>query len=573
MRRPAAAGISVLAVVVGAYSVHVSRAAPGYSMAGSSWRDTVALLLAGWALVGAGLAFWIRRPSSRCGLLLACAGIAWFLPEWNSPAAAALPFAVGLSLGAVAAALVGHAVLAYPGGRLRSPLERVVVVIAYLGSAVVLGLLPALVFDPGYTCADCPRNPLLVAEHDALYDRLNRIAVDLGLAWALALALLVLAKLARSSPAALRAGWPVLAACAAYLGLVAGTFAASLDRGFVAPESLEHDLWLAQAIALTVLAGGVAWGLVRARRARSAVARLVVELTPSAPAGVQTALGTIVGDPELVLAYPLPGSDRLVDARGRPVDLSRRLSRTTLVRGGRPVAVVAHAPGLLDDEQLVDEMTAAAGLALDNEGLHAEVQARLDELRRSRARIVAAGDAERRRLERDLHDGAQQQLVALALSLRLVRSQVTASCDPDIAAKLDAAERELDHAIAELRELAHGIFPAVLAEAGFAVAVRALAEEGRVLIRTGDLPGDRFPPAVETAAYTLVAEAARTAATRVTVRGRTLSGRLVVEVEADRGEPVDLVALEDRIGALDGLLETSSEDGCITMRAELPCGS
>src|SRR5262245_14518332 len=111
MRAPALVGTAVLAVVVAAYSIHLSREAPAYSLAGSSWTSTAALLLAGWSLVGSGLAYWKRRPASRVGPLLAGAGIAWFLAEWNSPAASAPAFAVGLCLYAVAPALAGHAVL------------------------------------------------------------------------------------------------------------------------------------------------------------------------------------------------------------------------------------------------------------------------------------------------------------------------------------------------------------------------------------------------------------------------------------------------------------------------------
>jgi signal transduction histidine kinase len=235
--------------------------------------------------------------------------------------------------------------------------------------------------------------------------------------------------------------------------------------------------------------------------------------------------------------------------------------------------VLAHAPGLLEDEQLVDEVTAAARLALENERLRAEVRARLAELSASRARIVAAADAERKRLERDLHDGSQQRLVALALSLRLLRSRLPA--DPDVAALLDEAEAELERGISELRNLAHGIFPAVLGDAGLAVAVRALAEEGDVPIRIASLPERRFAPAVETAAYTVVAEAARTAAGSVAVRGSQRDGVLVIEVETSGDlQATTAVALEDRLGALDGYLGLRHDQGGrLTIRAEIPCES
>src|SRR5262249_7585796 len=154
--------------------------------------------------------------------------------------------------------------------------------------------------------------------------------------------------------------------------------------------------------------------------------------------GLRDALAAIVGDPTLELAYPLEHSDRLVDPQGHPVVLSESKQQTTLVGGGRPRAVAAHPPGLLDDEQLASEGPPAARPARENERLQAEVAARLEELRRSRARIVEAGDTERRRLERDLHDGAQQHLVGLSLSLRLLRSRLPAGAHPQLGEKLVA---------------------------------------------------------------------------------------------------------------------------------------
>jgi signal transduction histidine kinase len=304
------------------------------------------------------------------------------------------------------------------------------------------------------------------------------------------------------------------------------------------------------------------------------VARLVVDLAQAPPpGGLRDALAGIVGDPGLELAYPLAGSDRLVDAHGRPVTLSPEMQETALVRDGRPVAVLAHTPGLLDDRELVEELASAARLALDNERLQAVVHARVDELRRSRARIVATGDAERKRLERDLHDGAQQRLVALSLSLSLLRSQLRETRGGEAVAVLDEADAELREAIAELRNVAHGIFPAVLADDGFAAAVEALREEARVPIRIRRLPEGRFDPGAETAAYTVVAEAARAAAGPVSVDAERSGRSLLVAVQATDGS-LDVVALEDRVRALDGRLQVAHEtDGRITVRAELPCGS
>src|SRR5262249_4129660 len=168
-------------------------------------------------------------------------------------------------------------------------------------------------------------------------------------------------------------------------------------------------------------------------------------------------LAELVHDPELVLAYPVGEAGTLVDADGRKVELPPDRQLTRLVGDGRPLAVLAHRQGVLDDDGLVDEVAATARLALESGRREAEVRARLEALRRSRARIVAAGDAERRRLERDLHDGAQQRLVGLALSLRLARSRLKPDAKSALADELEGAERELAEAIDGLRTLAHGI--------------------------------------------------------------------------------------------------------------------
>ncbi len=444
--------------------------------------------------------------------------------------------------------------------------------VAYCGGLLVLGVLPALFFDPqAQGCNQCPRNLLAVSDRSGLGVDLSRLGLYAGIAWALALAILAAWKLVRAS------SWarPVFAAGAAYLGLVAAWFAVSLDHGLLWNGTPETRLWFVQAAALGVLAGGVAWNWVRYRRARSMVAQLVVDLAQSPPpGGLRDVLAGTVGDPHLVLAYPLGTSNRLVDAQGRPVELDARQKPTSLVQDGQVVAVLSHAPGLLDDEQLVESVAAAARLALENERLQAEVRARLEELRASRARIVEAGDAERKRLERDLHDGAQQRLVGLSLSLRLARSQLPVGADPEAVARLDEAEAELREAIAELRELAHGLFPAVLADEGLAAAVEALAEDGRVSVRIRSLPEGRFAPRVETAAYTVVAEAVRATRRGVVVDAKRSGDALLMHLEAHDESGLDLVALQDRLGALDGRLAVErGEDGNVTIRAELPCES
>ena len=563
LRRAVALGLFTLALAAGVFTLELVRDDPGYGLAGTSTLDAVALLAPGWALVACGVAWWVGREEGRFGVLLALAGLAWFVAEWDNPGIeSSLAFTAGLSLFAACPALVGHAALVHPGGRLGSTVERGVVAFAY-GSVLVAGVLPALFFDPRTdACSACPANLLAVTHREALSRDLARVGLALALAATVALVSLLARRLAR------RAARPVAAPAAAYLALVAALLAVSLGDAYVSGGTVEHRLWLCQALALLALAAGVAWGWARARRARAEMARLVVALSRSPPpGGLCDVLAGIVHDPDLVLAYPLE-TGRLVDARGLEVELPAGREQTNLVHSGRAVAVLAHAPGVLDDEQLMGEVTDAARLALEHERLQAEVRARLEDLRASRSRIVATGDAERRRLERDLHDGAQQRLVALSLSLRLARLGALDTVE------LERAERELTAAIEALRALAHGIFPAVLADDGLEAAVRALAEEAHVPLQIGDFPDERFAQALETAAYTLVAETVRTSHGAVSVSARRVEGVLELEVGTAGVGDLDVVAIEDRLGALDGRVEVvRGVGGTMTLRAELPCES
>jgi signal transduction histidine kinase len=556
---------------LGVFSLALARDDPAFSFAGMSAEGAAALLGAGLALLACGLVFWARRPRNAVGPLLAATGCTWFFGEWDNPGAgSAAVFTIGLALYASCPPLAAWAMLAYPGGRLASWGERVAVGLALTGSLLVLGLLPAVFFDPAVRgCAQCPDNLLLVADEPGIFDDLNRLGVYLGLAWSLLLISVATWRVAQSSTTRRRVVIPVVLAGCVYLGLVAGTFATSLDRGFVGSSALDRRLWLAQAAALVALAAAVAWGLLRARRTRSSLARLVIELGDSAAVGgLRQGLAKALADPDLEIAYPI-GEGRYADANGTPVDPTPRDGRavTPLVRDGRPVALILHRESLLDNPQFIEEVASAARLVLENERLQAEARTQLADLRSSRTRIIEAGDAESRRLERDLHDGAQQRLVGFSLALRLLRNQLGADHERQLAL-LDEAEGELREAVAELRELAHGIHPAVLSDEGLAAALEALAEDGRAPIRLLVVPQERFPRAVETAAYLVIAEAAKAGA--VTVAARRRDGVLVVDVEAD-GEPGELVELEDRLGALDGRLDVERKSGGVRVRAEIPC--
>src|SRR5215211_4353679 len=562
-------------VSFGVLSLAIARHEPAYAIwfAGDSTARAAAELASGWALLTVGLMALARRRGGGFGVLLVAGSFGWFLLEWNNPSIGyALGFAIGLTLYAAAPPLIAHAALVYPGSRLSSRLDGLVLAAAYVGAIVVLGLAPALFFDPKATvCTQCPSNLLLVGPSSRLNDVFNRIGVQAGLAWSLALAVLLLLRLVRSSPALRRLLWPVLVPAAVYLGLVAWVFASSLDRGTLGNSSLSRDLWLGQAGALIALAAGVVWGWLRARHTRSAVASLVVEAGASpAPGGLRDKLAGMLRDPSVKVAYRLDDG-RLVDGLGRALVLDGEV--TPLVGGGENVALLSHRPGLLDDPGLADEVAAAARLALENERLQGELRAQLEHLRTSRARAVAQGDDERRRLERDLHDGAQQRLVGLSLELGLARSRLGSQTDSALLARIDEAESELETALHELRELAHGLFPTLLAEEGLAAALEALTEEAPVEIEIGALP-QSLPSTAEAAAYFVVAEAIKRSRDTPDKLAATGEGdKLVVELEADIAAS-EIVALEDRVGAAGGTLEVARQaDGRTRIRAELPCGS
>jgi signal transduction histidine kinase len=574
----------------GLVSLLVARSHPDGSFAGTSRVAAVAELAAGWALIAVGLRLALRRSANRSGYLLAAAGISWFFVEWNNPGIGSpAAFTFGLMAWALAPPVVAHAVLVYPSGRPLPAPGRAALLAAYVGAGLVLGLLPALVFDPKQQgCSQCPANLLSVASNQDAVRVLTQWGVWLGLVWPVALAAVAAWRFTRSSTAVRWMAAPVVLGGVVYLLLVWADFVHGLPRGELGNDDFERALWLGQAIALGTIALGVTWPWLRARRTRSVLASIVVDLGHSPPpGGLREALASTLGDPALQVAYPLADPGRYIDAHGVAVDPAGRDGRTVtpLARGGTAVALLIHRPGLLDNPELVQEVAVAARIALENERLQAIVRGQMEDLRASRARVVAAGDAERRRLEHDLHDGAQQRLVSLSLALRLARTQLGAEEDPDLICGMDQAGQEIGAAIEELRELAHGIYPAVLTDEGLAAAVEALGERAAIPVRVAAVPEGRFPLPVEAAAYFLVAEAcgkiavcveASSVAVQVTHEGE----RLLVDItEAGAGKPgpeveARLTGLSDRVGALDGRLRIEQLPGWgLAIHGEIPCGS
>ena len=523
-------------------------------------------LLVGWSFVGTGLFAWWRRPENRTGMLMTAAGFAWFATG-VSAANDEVVHTIGLAVDGLFPAVVGHLLLAFPTGRLETRGQRAVIAGVYLTVTVLQ--VPALLFE------DNPRSLLVVEPEQDLSDALDGLQFLTGLALILVSARMLVRRWGAAPAARRRILAPVLwTGGAAFLVYF---LAAGIDAAGRPTPVLEH---LTLALVATVPYGFLA-GVLRSRLAEgAAVGELVRRLgqTPD-PDALRAALAEALGDPSLTLAYWLPDLERFVDAEGRAVTLHDR-AWTEVELKGRRIGAIAHDPALADEPQLVRTAGAAAALALENQRLSAELRAHIEELRASRARLVEAGDAERRRLERNLHDGAQSRLVALAMKLRLARGR--AEGQPELAELLDESSRELQASLTELRELARGIHPAVLTDRGLAPALEMLSSRAPVPVEVAADPGDDLPPPVATAIYYVVSEALANVAKyaqagRATVTVERAAGRVVAEVADDGVGGADLAkgsglrGLSDRVAALDGrLVLDSTPEGGTRLRAEFP---
>jgi signal transduction histidine kinase len=300
-----------------------------------------------------------------------------------------------------------------------------------------------------------------------------------------------------------------------------------------------------------------------------------------------------LGDPSVEIAYWARDLNGYIDADGRRIGLpgdDPYRAVTVITRADERIGALVHDPALREEAGLLDAVCAAAGLAMENERLHAEVLARLAEVSASRARIVEAADAERRRVERNLHDGAQQRLVTLSLALTMARSRLANETTPSgtssghVGDLLSEAAEELVQALRELRELGRGIHPSILTEEGLDAALQSLAERSPVPVEISARAGAPLPQPVEAAAYYVVCEALANVAkyadaSTVKVTVDRCEGSLLVEVADDgMGGAVarpgsGLEGLGDRVAALEGRLVVDSPPGQGTrVRAEIPCG-
>jgi signal transduction histidine kinase len=539
------------------------------------------VVLVGWSFIGGGLLYWRSRPDNHLWAVLIFQGFAWFaslLPDSHNP----VLFTFGQAVYPLQYASGLYLILSFPSGRLRGRLDRALMVVTI--ALVTVGNWLWLLFADSHRmmCRTCPANLLEVTRDDAVVVGVFYVFRLSGIVIALTSIGLLAGRWLRASRPQRHAVMPVaVAGVVAFAALIAAYVARVLGMG--GPNVFDKFAFYASAaVPVAVLAV-----LIQRRLAHGAVAGLVVELGGrDAVADPREALSRALGDPSLALGYWFAAEARYVDRDGGPVELpgpgnGRR--STVVERDGRPVAVLIHDRALEHNARLIDSVCAAAGLALENERLQAELRARLVELQASRARLVEATDAERRRIERDLHDGTQQRLVSIAMSLGLVESKLPA--DPEYAKPIVTETRDaLAVALAELRDLTQGIYPTILTERGLSAALDELCSRSALTAHLRLFLDGRLPVPVETAAYYVVSEALTNAAkhaqaSEVRVAASCSGGMLTVEVADDgvggagNGKGSGLRGLADRVEALDGRLTVSSPPGLgTTLRAEFPCG-
>ncbi|MGE5225891.1 MAG: histidine kinase [Planctomycetaceae bacterium] len=538
---------------------------------------TIAFLVAGW--IG-----WERRPDSRIGMLLQIAGVVYaagqMIPVDWSPL-----FTVAWLVGSFYTNVLGHMLLAFPTGRLQTRGERALVVAFYATGLVGIPFV-AMFSDPRTVCTCLPRNVALLADAPRFVDAMDTSTSAISVVWAVLFILVMIRHWRGAAPTTRRA-----LAVVYWGGAVGGATELARELGDALGTSFQTSIGWAWVNTIVLVALPLAFlvGLLRLRMTRGAVGDLVVQLGSDAELheGLRDALARRLGDPTLQLSYRLPDGSWVDDA-GRPVERpSEQPGRSlrVLETEGEPFAALALDARLDDVPELVSAVVAAARLAIANDRLRAEVRAQLEEVQASRRRIVEAADAARRRVERDLHDGAQQRLVGLSLGLRMLQDRLGDA--EDLEAQIAGLQEELRTALSELRELARGLHPTILTEEGLGPAVESLAERSAVPVEVSvalDAGDGRFPPPVEATAYFVVAEALTNVAkyahaSHARVEVAREDGTLLLDVTDDGvggarvGAGSGLSGLLDRVSALGGSLRVESAgEGGTRVHAEIPAG-
>ena len=542
-------------------------------------------LLVGWSFIAGGLIAWSRRADTterRIGVLMVATGLAWFtagltrLEWWILPT-------LGSALSGLWTGLAICLLLVFPQGKLRSRIDRVLVAAIVLDT-VVLQLI-ALLFST--TTETGAPNDFVVWQND-------QVANLVGIGSQALLVVIVGTTLGlfaerwqSATPPLRRALTPVYLSGSVTMLLFGTTILVSRMSGASLPAQADigRVLFSLSLTALAIVPLAFLAGLVRVRLARFAVGELLVELRETrAPGALRDALARVLHDPSLEIAYWLPDREAYVGVDGRSTELpadERERVTTIIEHKGRKVAAVVHDVSLRNEPELVSAACTAAGIALENERLQADLRSRLEELKESRLRVIEAADAERRRLERNLHDGAQQGLATVAVELAMLDDLLESH--PEARQLLEKAQDDLADSLGELRELARGIHPAVLTDHGLAVALDALSERTALPIRLNVELEERLPEPIEVAGYYVIAEclanvAKYAHASEASVAVSRSNDEVVIEVADDgvggasRDGGSGLRGLADRVEALGGTIGVSSPVGRGTrVRAQIPC--
>ena len=534
-----------------------------------------------------GLYAWRDGTHARFGVLLVVAGGAWFLAALSSSSSEVL-YSIGRVAGwAVEAGLI-YLILAFPSGRLTAPIDRLLAGAA--GLVVAILFVPTAFLTETYpapsqfaTCdAQCPGNAfMLLGSEPALLDDVV-VPVRELLATVILLGVVVRLgdRIRRATRLMRRTLVPVLVF--AMLRTLAVAVGLVLRRAGAGDSVIDVSIAII-ALGLPAMCIGFLIGLFRWRlhTADCLVALAHGLRYPRGPAQRRDLIAATLTDPTVELAFwRADAGGGWVDADGKPMSLPPPPAdrRTTLIFDeDEPVAAVVHDDALSEQRSFVEAVGAFAFVWDDNRRLAARVESSLEELRASRARILAAADAERRRIERDLHDGGQQRLVALRIRLELAEELMTQ--DPGRARRvLQTVGAEVDAALDELRSLAAGVYPSVLVARGLSDALRTAALQSPVPTSVEVEGSDRYSEEVETAAYFCCIEALQNVAKHAPeARSVSISlsrnGDLRFEVRddgpgfvVDGGAPgAGLVNMRDRIAAVGGEIEIRSTPGTGTV--------
>jgi signal transduction histidine kinase len=533
-------------------------------------------LLISLSFIGCGLIAWSRQPDNLVGGVMILFGSFRGIAALLLGTGTALGITVGILLKDATILLFVVLLLLFPDGRLSSRTDRWILlpaVLAYFPLELVwMAFLPAE--EPGAAA-----NLFQISSDAGAADAVDTVQRVLIIGSQVALAGVLARRWWQASAPRRRLLTPALA----------GASALALFTVLLGVDKLAEQVpeWLVWAFFVTFTAVPIAMlvQMVRSRLAHAAVGDLLVRLQQDpAPEHLEPALARVLRDSTLSIAFWLPEYESYASLDGRPIAVTDDVpgrAATPIDRDGRRIAVLLHDEALLSDPALLDSVAAAAAFSLENARLQAELRARLDELRSSRTRIIEAAQDERRRLERNLHDGAQQRLVSMSLELAMLEAQFAG--DPGARQQIGLLRGELASSLEELRELARGLHPAVLSDHGLEVALEGLVARAPLPVVLHVQLDDRLPSAHEVAAFYLVSEsltnvAKYAGASSVSVDIARADGRLVVEV-ADNGcggattdHGTGLRGLADRVEALDGRLRVWSPDGGGTrVRAEIPC--